>query len=181
VGDKRFWDIIAAACPHDATSDEWGEWTVGLLRELRRLDPEDLVRFGHLFDQKTEAADTSDFVAACFTLNGGAGDDGFYYFRCWLVGMGKRVYEAALADPDTLADVKLQPNQDAEAEIYRMALWVWREERGHYEDEFFALQKKLGLPPITRPDEEGWDTDDDAEFRRRLPRLAARYFSEIDP
>lgn len=36
----------------------------------------------------------------------GCSDDSFSYFRSWLIVQGKDVYMAALADPDSLADVE---------------------------------------------------------------------------
>jgi Protein of unknown function (DUF4240) len=176
LDDKRFWDVIAVACQPGASEQAWHE---GLFRELRGLTPEDLVAFDRWFDQKTRAAYRSDLIAACSTLSWGGSDDGFYHFRCWLVGMGKRVYEAALADADTLADVERRPVQGARSSIYVIALRVWREEFGRTESEFDELQMKLNLPPIT-PKEESWDTNDETVFRRRLPRLAALYFGDPD-
>ena len=35
----------------------------------------------------------------------GCSDDGFIDFRAWLIAQGREVYFAALADPDSLADV----------------------------------------------------------------------------
>ncbi|MGP4030101.1 DUF4240 domain-containing protein [Actinomadura sp. 3N407] len=46
-----------------------------------------------------------DLWGAAYLINGGASDDGFEYFRGWLVSQGRAVYEAALTDPDSLATV----------------------------------------------------------------------------
>jgi hypothetical protein len=43
--------------------------------------------------------------AAAFVINGGCSDDGFEYFRGWLITRGREVFERALADPDSLADL----------------------------------------------------------------------------
>ncbi len=43
--------------------------------------------------------------AAAYLANGGCSDDGFDYFRGWLIVQGRDVFEHALADPDTLADL----------------------------------------------------------------------------
>ena len=42
-------------------------------------------------------------------LTGSESDNRFSFFKAWLVCMGKAVYEAALVDPDSLADV-VDPN-----------------------------------------------------------------------
>jgi len=38
-------------------------------------------------------------------INGGCSDDGFFYFRAWLISRGQKVYDAALQNPDSLAKV----------------------------------------------------------------------------
>lgn len=44
--------------------------------------------------------------SAAALMCGGCTDDGFIDFRAWLIAQGKEVYLAALADPDSLADVE---------------------------------------------------------------------------
>ncbi|VVE59175.1 hypothetical protein PAN31117_05280 [Pandoraea anapnoica] len=41
-------------------------------------------------------------------INGGCSDDGFDYFRGWLIAQGKRVFMLALAEPDSLAEVDVE-------------------------------------------------------------------------
>ncbi|GAA4010849.1 hypothetical protein GCM10022247_36370 [Allokutzneria multivorans] len=44
-------------------------------------------------------------LAAARVINGGTSDDGFEYFRGWLITRGREVFERAVADPDTLAEL----------------------------------------------------------------------------
>lgn len=46
------------------------------------------------------------WTAATMMCGDGCSDDGFMDFRAWLIAQGKEVYLAALADPDSLADVE---------------------------------------------------------------------------
>ena len=36
--------------------------------------------------------------------NGGCSDDGFEYFRCWLIGLGKDKFEQALQNPESITE-----------------------------------------------------------------------------
>lgn len=45
-------------------------------------------------------------------VHGGASDDGFEYFRCWLISRGRVVYERVLNIPDDLAETS-QPMSKA--------------------------------------------------------------------
>ena len=42
---------------------------------------------------------------AAYVIHGGSRRDGFVYFRHWLIFRGRHVYEAAIKDPDVLADL----------------------------------------------------------------------------
>ena len=59
-----------------------------------------------------------DLWGAAFVINGGCSDDGFEYFRGWLMLQGRDVWEAALRDPESLADVPLDGNADCEDVLY---------------------------------------------------------------
>jgi hypothetical protein len=167
VDETRFWDIIAEACrsdPHCANA-----WDGRLQAELEKLPPDEIIEWNHIFDGLAAQAYTVDLWGAAYTINGGASDDGFYYFRCWLIGMGRQVYEAAVRDPDSLAAVVV-PGLDAEAEIYAAAHQAWMAVTGRPDtDSYPARKERAELRG------EDWDFDDDDEVARRLPRLAAIY------
>lgn len=173
AGDKVFWDVIGASCDPDQGEVEWQD---ALVEALAKLEPEEIVLFDRWFDDRTDALYSHDLWGAAYLINGGASDDGFYFFRCWLVGMGKKVYEAALADPDSLADV-VDPPQECEAEIYNVAPLAWRR-LGLPEEEFDERVEALGPRPERELAGEEWDFDDDGEVRRRFPCLAALYIEE---
>src|SRR5262245_21941080 len=142
--DKRFWDVIAFACRCDADTDDFLDaWYSPLIETLATLAPDEIVRFDRWFDDKTDALYTRPHWAAASLINGGASDDGFYYWRCWLVGMGKRIYEAALKDPDTLADYVDPDRDDYEADIYGAARGAWAD-LGRREEDYDKAYEALG-------------------------------------
>jgi hypothetical protein len=175
MDEKRFWDVIAVGCPHDAVPDE--DWYSSLSGVLEQLDPDDIVRFDHWFSDKTKEAYFRELWSAAVTTNGGASDDGFYYFRCWLVGMGKAVFEAALANPDSLADVVDPGTGYYEAEIYGVARAAW-EALGLPEKDYDAAYK--AEPRRPRAELRGEWVRSAQAFRQRFPRLAAMYLSDED-
>jgi Protein of unknown function (DUF4240) len=115
MDDQRFWDIISRTCqgdwivlaPEGENDDNWDEarWYRPLVNELKKLAPDDIVRFQRWFDDKMDALYTWDHWGAMHLLTGSESDNKFAFFRAWLVCMGKTVYEAALANPDTLAEI----------------------------------------------------------------------------
>jgi hypothetical protein len=168
MSDERFWQIIDRACRSNSCVSE--QWHANLVFELQQLSPDEIVEWNHIFDRLVAQACTIDLMAACYIMNTGAGDDGFYYFRCWLVGMGKDVYERALKNPDSLADVALPYSSgvDAEAEIYGAAHAAWQRVSGKADtDPYPARNESAELVG------DDWDFDNESQMRERLPRLTA--------
>ena len=59
-----------------------------------------------------------DLWGAAFVINSGCSDDGFDYFRGWLMLQGHDVWEAALRDPESLADVSFDGDAECENVLY---------------------------------------------------------------
>jgi hypothetical protein len=167
MDEGRFWEIIAAACQPDPRQAD--DWDRQLQVALTKISPDEIVEWNHIFDRLAARAYTVDLLGAAYIINGGAGDDGFYYFRCWLICMGRDVYEAAVVDPDSLAAV-LVPGIDAEAETYAAAHQAWMTVTGRPDTAPYPARNEHA-----EARGEDWDFDDDNEVRRRFPRLSALY------
>ena len=74
---------------------------------------------------------TWDLWGAAYLINGGCSDDGFAYFRSWLISRGRAAYEEAVRDPDSLADLVDPDRDDYEFEdLWGLALVVYEERTG---------------------------------------------------
>ncbi len=110
----QFWRLIEAA---KAKSGGECEEQVELLEKaLVKLPPEEIIAFDRILDELCDEAYRWDLWGAGQLINGFCSDDGFFYFRSWLVAQGKTVYENALANPDSLADVVGPDFDNAECE-----------------------------------------------------------------
>ena len=163
----QFWKIIAESRPSKDAHPE--DCEPRLIELLKQLAPDEIVEWNHIFDQLAKDAYTIDQMGVCYLINTGAGDDGFYYYRCWLIGMGKDVYETALRDPDSLADV-VSPHDRAEAEIYAAAHTAWMDVTGNPDTAPYPARNES-----TELKGDDWDFDDDDEMAKRMPRLAEKY------
>jgi Protein of unknown function (DUF4240) len=122
---------------------------------------------------------------AAYLINGGCSNDGFDYFRGWLLGQGQATWQAALDAPDSLAShpqVRARASQQPRLDTLDCeAMW------GVADRAYQALTgKELTVEVADRhpwPPEleeewdpgEDWDFDDAGEMRRRYPRLWALY------
>jgi hypothetical protein len=169
VDTNTFWRIVDRARAVNPVNPE-----VEAAAKLSRLSLEQIVAFEDIFDQMTNAAYTMDLWGAAYTINGGASDDGFYYFRTWLVWQGRKVFEAALANPDSLASV-VDPGEECESEEYNIAALALQVKTGRpFLDCFDEVDRVRDREPRRLPGKR-WDFDDEGQVRRRFPRLAAMY------
>lgn len=83
---ERFWRIIARA----AESAHDPDTQVNALRTaLRELTVEEIISFEVAFRSHLNKAYTWDLWGAAYVIHGGCSDDGFEYFRRWLVSRGR--------------------------------------------------------------------------------------------
>ena len=111
--------------------------------------------------------------AAASLINGGCGDDGFEYFRGWLIVQGREVFEGSVADPDSLADMPVigppgigKPPTECEETLYI----VMRAHKVATGQELPADAFTVRYPEL---EEAVWDFTDRSELARRLPRLTS--------
>jgi hypothetical protein len=116
--------------------------------------------------------------AAAYLINGGSSDDGFEYFRGWLIVQGREVFERSVADPDTLADLPvIQAAAASRARIEcELVLYIaLKAHRAATGEELPEGAFTIGYPEL----DAGWDFDDRAEMQRRLPRLTALCWPDV--
>ena len=165
---KPFWRII-----EDAYRPSGPDHFEALKERLRALAWFEVVAFQARFDEAMAAANTINLEGAAYLINGGERGDAFRDFRAWLVGRGRHAYEAALKNPDALADVLDGDPVDGFG-LDAAAVRVYEEKTGmaDFYDRLDREEKDLPPPP---PEGDDWDFDDHAELRQRFPRLCHLY------
>lgn len=170
MDDQRFWSIVERS-GLNARSQEQQE--ANLRRLLAPLPAADLVAWQAAYDAKRAAAYNWGLWGAAYVIHGGASDDGFDYFRNWLIARGRRVYEAALADPDSLAEtIPAGTREAAEFEGFgyvAVALWAKRTGSDPAQMPGSAAQP---AQPAGKP----WK-EEDAVLAARYPKLWKRFGS----
>lgn len=169
MDDAQFWKIIEhARADADGDPNAVGE---GVQEQLTKFSPVEIVSFDTIMASKVSAAYTHKLWGAAYLLNGGCSDDGFYYFRGWLLAQGQKVYEAAVADPDTLARFADPDDDYHECEdLLYAAMHAYKTVAGE-EMPMRPNESQQSLEPSGEP----WDFDDAQATARYLPRLARKY------
>jgi hypothetical protein len=151
VDRATFWRIVEAARTAVGNNDE--RVPEAVRSALSALPPSEIIGFEVVQDELMGESYRNDLWAAAYLINGGCSDDGFTYFRGWLIAQGQRVYERALTDPATLEDsLVMDGGWDADLEEFLYAA------RQAYRDTTGSDMPERPVPEweLTGPE---WDED----------------------
>jgi hypothetical protein len=168
---NQFWQMIEQSRRRFDSSRRDGNMDIQC-QELRALllerTPDDVVAFDEEFGRRMAECYRADLWDAALVLGEGlCSDDWFDYFQRWLISMGRGVFERALRDPDSLADVAHAPGiEDVFFEDFgAVARSVYEEQTGEEES-----PAEWHWPPLGGGRRAG-SLD---EIARRYPRIWAR-------
>lgn len=170
--DDEFWKLIArsnAGLDYDRQADI-------LETVLETLPADDIVKFEAAFLKQMARANTWDLWGAAYVIHGGCSDDGFDYFKRWLISRGKDTFERAVTKADDLADlIPRDADEPLEAESFGYAAAsAWQEKTGHNIDGFYAA---VGEMPFAEPSGTQFEEDEDL-LAKRYPKLTKRFSDE---
>lgn len=166
AGDDDHWARVEAARAAAQGKASAEAFDASLRETLRGCHPDTVAAFDAWLGGLRERANRWDLWGAAYVMNGGCSDDGFGDFRNWLVGQGRATFEAALADPESLASSELWIDADEGVSLEGLsyvALEVFEEHTGE------ELPPGGGAGPVRG---EEWE---EAELPSRFPKLAARF------
>ncbi len=162
MDDQRFWTFVESA--REAAGDDVDDRVSGLELVLLNQHPDEVQEFQDKYDELLQRANRRDLWDAAWLMNGGCTDAGFHHFRDWLISEGEQVFEAALADSQSLAGVaapgryELAAFGEVAAEVFEQMTDVGIRHRRAMED--------------AEPAGATWRADD---LPARYPRLAERF------
>lgn len=170
MDETEFWELIDTT--REAAEGDPEEQAELLVDRLLQLDPESVLDFARHFEARYNRAYRWDLWGAAWVLLDGASDDAFDFFRCWLIGQGREVFEGALHDPDSLADLLDDFDEEIDGD---------GEDLGYAADEAYeqltgTVAPDLGIPPApAEPEGTPVDFEDESALAERYPRLWYRF------
>ncbi|MFZ6681788.1 DUF4240 domain-containing protein [Undibacterium sp. Tian12W] len=166
--NTTFWTLIDAS--RLAAKDDAEQQIDTLEAAVSALAPDDIVAFDRIFSEYHNRAYDWGLWGAAYLIGGGCSDDGFMDFRDWLISRGEKVYEAALLDPESLADVVRDEDGDCQVEGFQyIARQVWQEKTGKTSKDF----PKHAIAYHADPTGTDWDEDD---LETLFPKLCEKFF-----
>jgi hypothetical protein len=100
--EESYWVIIENSLKKNSNQSDQ---ELFLVNEIEKLTPKEMIGFRLRTDKLLFDSYTSDLWCAAYIMNGGCTDDGFEYFRCWLISRGKETFYKAKENPDSLINL----------------------------------------------------------------------------
>jgi hypothetical protein len=97
--EDLYWTIIDNSLKNTSNQDDQEHY---LIKEIGNLTPKQMVGFRLRTDKLLHDTYNSELWCAGYIMNGGCSDDGFEYFRNWIISRGKETYYSAKQNPDNL-------------------------------------------------------------------------------
>jgi hypothetical protein len=165
---EQFW--LAIDSVHVDSGGDMDRKCELLKSRLDDLNEHDLRDFSNHFDAADAGAYTWPLWGAAYVIHGGCSDDTFSDFRASLISRGSETYQAALANPESLADLNLRDEEDI---FYEGFQYVRND----------VAEEKLGEIPSRLtpfPEDPSGDEWDEDSVNDLFPRLSAKYSSTDD-
>jgi uncharacterized protein DUF4240 len=166
MDETKFWNIIESAGRDVNGNVDLIAKAVGV--RLIKETPAEIQEFDRFLCEKLDAAYSHELWGAAYLIRGGCSDDGFEYFRAWLISRGRISFEAAVADPDSLAAVVTPDPDPLQFECEALLYTAWR---AYKEVAGTEMPQGAKRKPILRG--VAWDFDDSDETAKRLPQLSS--------
>jgi hypothetical protein len=172
MNESEFWNLIESARRSASTVDKASRYLVDHLKEM---SVSEIVDFGrHYRNANRMAYDERLWVAAITISEHYTSDD-----VCdWLIAQGKTIFDRALANPDSLADLELVGKGDGIGHegftMASVASEAYEEKTGQKN-----FSHALGLlPPPELKNANTWDGNPET-LKQIVPRLHAKYATKL--
>jgi hypothetical protein len=184
MDDAVFWSVIESAV---AAHDDREGREQALTTALSALPPDEIVDFQVLLDDASTQARTWLMWGAAHRIFGWCSDDGFDYFRMWLLSLGGTAFAQVVTEPDRLARLpQVIRLSGRERGNWTSTEWPEWETLDYVADTAYRSLTGQGIydavdrRATTRPHrqflhDERWDFDDTHQATARLPRLVALF------
>ena len=171
---EQFWKLIEKT--HQNSQGAPQKQADLLVDELAKLSEAEILSYQLILDNLVDQAYIAELWDVAFILASGWGcsDDGFEYFRGWLIGQGQDVYEKALSDPESLVDV-VEFGQETQWEVL-LYVAIYAYESSTHKDIFEIMSNARSEKP--RPTLKGTTAKSVEEHLARFPKAAAKFWKE---
>lgn len=173
-----FWYLISQAesqAEAESGSASVADQVSAIRTALSKMEAEDLTGFQEMVDGLMNGAYGYDLWGAAYIITGGLSPDDFEAFRARLILAGRQIFERAVDDPDSLAelDIDLTGEMEEARDLLFIALETYEEVSGDG-----AIYERPGHSEMIAPYGDNFDETDTEHFKQRYPQLWEKYCRE---
>lgn len=169
LDENTFWEIIKKSLQNSENEDEQQDF---LVREISKLSPEEMVGFRLRTDNFLYDTYNSEMWCAGYIMNGGCSDDGFEYFRNWIISRGKETYYSAKENPDSLIKEVSDDRDEYEFEsFWYVALYAFKAKTGEELYDYIDYENFVTREGKYPNFEFNWTEDDPESMKKICPQL----------
>ncbi|MCP4290606.1 MAG: DUF4240 domain-containing protein [bacterium] len=159
--NDEFWEIISQSKTSDCE-----EQASALRSLLSKMPARQIEAFDQRWGEIMVESYRWDLWAVAYIINGGCSDDGFEYFRAWLIGQGRGYYERTILEVERAAD-RVKPGDEVECEsLMHVAMEAYKA----------VSRKPLPLRGAKYPDSPAGESWEEGDLQKRYPSLVERFW-----
>lgn len=162
MSKELFWKMLAET--YEISKGEPNNQVNLLIDKLSEYPPEEIIEFQDICDEFMNRAYLASLWEAACVICCGCSDDGFIDFRAWLIQQGKDIYEAALQNPEILADIVDDGLQTREGGLWYVPIKAYENKTSQ------SIPPKRYINPLLER-----EIGNQAEIFARFPRLVAKF------
>ena len=102
IDEDKFWAIIEKSLKETNNQEDQ---EIYLISALEKESPQEMLGFRLRTDKLMYDSYTSNLWCANYIISNGVADDGFDYFRCWLISRGKDAFYKVQENPEYLINL----------------------------------------------------------------------------
>lgn len=173
LDENLYWNIINKSLKNTGGFDGQEQY---LINEIKNLTPEEMIGFRLRTDKLLSDTYNSEMWCAGYIMNGGCSDDGFEYFRNWVISRGKETYYKAKENPDNLI-IEADKHYDFyEFEsFWYVALEAFKQKTGKEPYDYIDYDNFRTREGHYQQFKFTWDENDPESMKKICPRLFEKF------
>jgi hypothetical protein len=168
----KFWDLIEKS--RRGVTQDGDQIAENLTARLEKLDPEEIIGFEKILYDLIQQANRWDLWAVAYIIQGGCSDDGFLDFRGWLISRGRKCFEEAMINPESVGRRVTQEQAESDGiecqDILHVSQEAYTNKTGEAEmpDDDYEYDSEYGTVKG-----EQWNEED---LEKMYPKLCKKFF-----
>lgn len=148
---------------------------------LEKLSEDELFGYDYWWNYYHKKSYNQSLWAVAYVVLGGCSDDGFDYFRYWLLTRGKAVFTSAMENADTLCDefeLLTEDEYPENEEVAYLVMDVFENQLGKdFDDAMLEASSRINFEEVPLPQIDfEWDEGDEDSIKKVCPNTFAKWW-----